>query len=80
MGTEDSGDGDHYEVNDAVQADWQQREFVEMLKMNMVKIVAVLNRFDASARERLSKINDRIGTLERNIEYLEVLLGSDKGQ
>lgn len=45
MGTEDSGDGDHYEVNDAVQADWQQREFVEMLKMNMVKIVAVLNRF-----------------------------------
>jgi len=39
--------------------------------VNIKKIAEFLNRFEASTRYRLAKINEKLTSLERQMEYLE---------
>lgn len=55
----------------AIQRDWQTREFVEVVKLNLLQIVHFLNKFDQSARFKLSRINEKLHTLERTLEFCE---------
>mmetsp|Transcript_1638 Transcript_1638/g.3510 ORF Transcript_1638/g.3510 Transcript_1638/m.3510 type:complete len:90 (-) Transcript_1638:272-541(-) len=55
----------------AIQKDWKNREFVEVVKLNMLQIVQFLNNFDSSARYKLSCINEKLHSLERMLEFCE---------
>ena len=52
--------------------DWRNREVLEIVQLNMLKIVAAVNKFDASTRAKLSELNEKIVQLERSLQMAEV--------
>ena len=60
--------------------DWDNRELVEVVQLNILKMVGFLNKFDLSVRYRLSKITERITTLERSLQYCESSIIASKQQ
>ena len=45
---------------------------LEIVQLNMLKIVAAVNKFDASTRAKLSELNEKIVQLERSLQMAEV--------
>ena len=58
-------------VQSQVQQDWSNREFVEVITSSITKISEFLNAFDLSARSRLAVLNQKLTSLERQVEYIE---------
>ena len=54
-----------------IQKDWENREFAEVVKLNILQVVQFLNNFDTSARCKLSRVNEKLHTLERLLEFCE---------
>ena len=44
---------------------------LELVQLNMLKIVSFVNKFDASARAKLSELNEKITQLERSLQMAE---------
>ena len=55
----------------AVQHDWNNREVVAAIQMQILKMTEFLNRFNLSTRHRLASIDKRVAALQRQLEYLE---------
>jgi len=55
----------------AVQKDWETREVVEIVQLNVVQIVSFLNQFDNSVRSKLSLLHEKLTRLERSVELVE---------
>ena len=53
------------------QADWANREYIELITGSIKRIADFLNSFDNSCRSRLSGLNQKLTTLERKVDYLE---------
>ncbi|XP_071807242.1 probable protein BRICK1-B [Asterias amurensis] len=58
-------------VQQQIQEDWVNREYIEVITTNIKKIADFLNSFDTSCRSRLAMLNEKLTSLERQIEYLE---------
>ncbi|XP_038069329.1 probable protein BRICK1-B [Patiria miniata] len=58
-------------VQQQIQEDWANREYIEVITTNIKKIADFLNSFDTSCRSRLAMLNEKLTSLERQIEYLE---------
>ncbi|XP_033647457.1 probable protein BRICK1-B [Asterias rubens] len=58
-------------VQQQIQDDWVNREYIEVITTNIKKIADFLNSFDTSCRSRLAMLNEKLTSLERQIEYLE---------
>eukprot|EP00903_Cladosiphon_okamuranus_P009295 g8868.t1 len=56
---------------DAIQKDWKEREMIEVVHLNILKITKFLNEFEVSVRYKLSTLAERVGSLERHLEYCE---------
>lgn len=54
-----------------VNRDWEERDFVEMMQLNVLKITEFLNRFDTSTRYRLAKLDEKLAKLERTMDVVE---------
>lgn len=54
-----------------IQQDWENREFIEIVSAGIKKIAEFLNEFDMSCRSRLAKINEQLTSLEQRVEYIE---------
>lgn len=65
---------------ESIGRDWENREFVETVKLNILAIVRFLNTFDSSARYKLSRINEKLNTLERTLEHCDAAVRSAKPQ
>ena len=48
-----------------VRDDWKNREFVETIQVNVMKLIEFLNHFDKSARFKLANLNEKLSKLER---------------
>ena len=59
-----------------LQLDWTEREFIEGLVGNVKKITDFLNKFNASTRFRLAKINEKLSQLENQMAYLEAAVAT----
>eukprot|EP00455_Lapot_gusevi_P014943 TRINITY_DN1752_c0_g3_i3.p1 TRINITY_DN1752_c0_g3~~TRINITY_DN1752_c0_g3_i3.p1 ORF type:complete len:273 (+),score=67.65 TRINITY_DN1752_c0_g3_i3:53-820(+) len=57
-----------------VQRDWENREFVTNIQLSIMKMVDFLNKFDTTTRYKLSKVNEKLTKLERNVDLLEASL------
>lgn len=55
----------------AVQRDWETREIVEVVQLNVLQIASFLNQFDISVRSKLSTLNEKLSKLERALELCE---------
>ena len=60
----------------ALQQDWDDREFVEVVHLNMVKIANFLNNFDITVRTKIASLNERLSKLERTVEFCEAMTKS----
>ncbi|XP_077976322.1 putative protein BRICK1-B [Styela clava] len=54
-----------------IQEDWDNREYVEAVTSSIRKMTTFLNLFDASCRNRLTFLNQKLSSLERKIDYIE---------
>ncbi|KAL9959299.1 hypothetical protein ACROYT_G032612 [Oculina patagonica] len=59
------------EVQQQIQQDWENREFIEIVSEGIKKIAEFLNEFDMSCRSRLATINEKLTLLEQRVEYIE---------
>ena len=59
-------------VND----DWRNREILELVQLNLVQVVSFVNKFDMHAREKLSRLNEKLNKLERSLEMAEASVTS----
>jgi uncharacterized protein len=68
----------------AIQADWENREFVETISTGIKRITEFLNNFglpnfhfsshngiEMSTRYRLAVLNEKLTSLERSLEFME---------
>ena len=54
-----------------VTKDWADREFVEEIQLSVLRMAEFLNKFDNTMRFRLSELNDKLVSLERNLEFVD---------
>ncbi|KAG6390984.1 hypothetical protein SASPL_148730 [Salvia splendens] len=59
-------------VGIAVQADWENREFISHVSLNVRRLFDFLVQFESTTKNKLSKLNEKLDTLERRLEMLEV--------
>eukprot|EP00727_Mastigamoeba_balamuthi_P005731 m51a1_g1778 hypothetical protein (88) ;mRNA; f:337934-338300 len=55
----------------AVSRDWENREYTEIIAMNMRKLVDFLNKFHSSVYYKLGRLNESLAQLEHQVEFLE---------
>ena len=51
------------------QADWVNREYIELITGSIKRIADFLNSFDMSCRSRLSVLNEKLTSLERKVGW-----------
>ncbi|KAK9110954.1 hypothetical protein Scep_018473 [Stephania cephalantha] len=59
-------------VGIAVQADWENREFISHISLNVRRLFDFLLHFEATTKSKLASLNEKLDTLERRLELLEV--------
>uniref|UniRef100_A0A7N0UQ35 Protein BRICK 1 n=1 Tax=Kalanchoe fedtschenkoi TaxID=63787 RepID=A0A7N0UQ35_KALFE len=59
-------------VGIAVQADWENREFISNISLNVRRLFDFLVQFEATTKSKLASLNEKLDTLERRLELLEV--------
>lgn len=62
-----------------VQKDWQNRELVEIVELNILQIANFLNQFDVTMRYKLATLNEKLNKLERSLDYCEVAMKTTMG-
>lgn len=55
----------------AVQQDWEEREFVEVIQLNILQIATFLNTMELTIKGKLANLNDRLLVIERQIHFVE---------
>jgi uncharacterized protein len=58
-------------VQNQIQQDWSNREYIETIVTNIKKITDFINTFDLSCRSKLAFLDEKLTKLERNVDYLE---------
>lgn len=65
-------------VKEQIQADWDNRELIQVITTSIMRIAHFLNNFDMSARSRLAQLNEKLTSLERKIDYLEARVSGEE--
>ncbi|KAK9990912.1 hypothetical protein SO802_025897 [Lithocarpus litseifolius] len=63
-------------VGIAVQADWENRDFISHISLNVRRLFDFLVQFEATTKSKLASLNEKLDTLERRLELLEVQVGT----
>uniref|UniRef100_A0A2P2K6J7 Protein BRICK1 n=1 Tax=Rhizophora mucronata TaxID=61149 RepID=A0A2P2K6J7_RHIMU len=63
-------------VGIAVQADWENRELISNISLNVRRLFDFLLHFEATSKSKLASLNEKLDTLERRLELLEVQVGT----
>ncbi|KAM0942204.1 putative protein BRICK1 [Dioscorea sansibarensis] len=63
-------------VGIAVQADWENREFISHISLNVRRLFDFLLQFEATTKSKLATLNEKLDVLERRLEVLEVQVNS----
>lgn len=54
-----------------VREDWQARESIDTIQMQLLQLVEFLNRFHASTTTRMAMLNGKMELLERRLRHVE---------
>ncbi|XP_047336383.1 protein BRICK 1 [Impatiens glandulifera] len=63
-------------VGIAVQADWENREFISSISLNVRRLFDFLVQFESTTKSKLASLNEKLDLLERRLEMLEVQVGT----
>jgi chromosome 3 open reading frame 10 len=59
-----------------MQQNWDDREFVEVVHLNIVRIAGFLNEFDLTVRTKIASLNEKLTKLERSVDFCEAAVRS----
>eukprot|EP00613_Pedinella_sp_CCMP2098_P004906 CAMPEP_0171594628 /NCGR_PEP_ID=MMETSP0990-20121206/806_1 /TAXON_ID=483369 /ORGANISM="non described non described, Strain CCMP2098" /LENGTH=89 /DNA_ID=CAMNT_0012155361 /DNA_START=13 /DNA_END=282 /DNA_ORIENTATION=- len=68
--------GSAYDYSSAIQRDWNNRDFIETIQLNILQIAEFLNDFERATKTKLANVNEKMSKLERTIEYAEAAVGA----
>ena len=54
-----------------VQQDWEEREFIEVIQLNILQIATFLNEMEMKVKNKLATLNNRLLVIERQIQFVE---------
>ena len=57
-----------------VQQDWDDREFVQIVQLNIQKLASFLQAFESTVRNKLGDLNSKLNKLERSVDYCEAAI------
>ncbi|CAD5168685.1 protein BRICK1-like [Musa acuminata AAA Group] len=63
-------------VGIAVQADWENREFIANISLNIRRLFDFLLQFEATTKGKLAALNEKLDVLEHRLQVLEVQVSS----
>ncbi|KAJ6878539.1 hypothetical protein NC652_032146 [Populus alba x Populus x berolinensis] len=66
-------------VGIAVQADWENREFISHISLNIRRLFDFLIQFESTTKSKLSSLNLKLDTLERRLQLLELQVDKNAG-
>lgn len=58
-------------ISSVIHKDWEDREVIEIIQLNVLAITQFLNKFDMTVRYKLSTLNEKLNRLERSLQYCE---------
>ena len=59
------------DIQQQIQQDWDNREYIEVMTAAIKKLASFLNNFDIACKSKLASLDTKITSLERKIEYIE---------
>lgn len=72
------GDGNLTSVQNQIQQDWTNREFIEVIITNIKKITDFLNSFELSCKTKMALLDEKLNNLEKKVEYLEAQISKSE--
>ena len=64
-------------VQNQIQQDWTNREYIEIIVLNIRKITDFLNSFDLSCRTKLANLDEKLTLIEKQIDYLDAKISKN---
>ena len=62
----------HYSsVQRQIQQDWSNREYIEIIILNIKKLTDFLNSFELSCRSKMAMLDEKLTKIERQIDFVE---------
>ena len=58
-------------IQQQIQQDWENREYIEVMAAAIEKLADFLNHFDIACKSRLAGLDSKLTSLEQKIEYME---------
>ena len=60
----------------AIQRDWEEREFGGSIQLGVTQLAAFLNEFESATRSKLAALNGKLTRVERRMQVIEATLRS----
>ena len=60
----------------AVQRDWEERDFSQGIQLGVTQLAAFLNDFESKTRTSLAQLNGKLSRVERRMQLIEATLRS----
>ena len=60
----------------AIQRDWEEREFGGSIQLGVTQLAAFLNEFESATRSKLAALNGKLTRVERRMQVVEATLRS----
>lgn len=58
-------------VDSTPTSEYNEREFIEVMQLNIVAITRFIDEFNMSVRSRLATMNSKLANIERNVDHYE---------
>jgi hypothetical protein len=56
--------------------DWDDREFVEKIQLNILSMTDFLNRLDSSMHSKIAQLNEKLTLLEKKLQHVRAAVDS----
>ncbi|PAA68882.1 hypothetical protein BOX15_Mlig010811g3, partial [Macrostomum lignano] len=66
------------QVQQDVQLDWNQREYIDLIGFTLKRMTDFLNQFDVSCRSKIAQLNEKLTLLERKVDFIEARIKRDE--
>jgi chromosome 3 open reading frame 10 len=64
------------QYTETIQQNWDNREYIEKVSQNILRITEFLNKFEFVTRTKLNELNQKLSVIERKMEYIDAAVDS----
>ncbi|KAI5076168.1 hypothetical protein GOP47_0008233 [Adiantum capillus-veneris] len=71
-----TGNSENVRMKLAVQADWDNKQFSNALSLHVKRLFEFVLQFESTTKSKLAELNEKLMSLERQLEFLEAQASS----